>query len=157
MQNNVSFVPISFYKDHKYFRHIIEALTDPQIDNDLLAYHAAVLVKGHSIIATGVNKSKTSGLVRAYAPHDRMTIHAEIDCLLKARKKHDLRGTTIYVGRKLKKFETLSMSKPCETCHTLLQQYGVRHAYYTDASGKISYIDISQKYIKNKTWHIERT
>ena len=126
-------------------------LNHPNKD-DLLAIHAAVLVSGNSIIAMGSNKPKSNGLVRRYAPHDRMTIHAEVDCILKARKKHNLQGATIYVGRKLKKEDIFSMSKPCETCNTILQKYGVRHVYYTNAFGGVEYLDSSDLYYKDLDW-----
>lgn len=154
MHNIISRVPISFYKDHKYFRHIVEILSNHPGEDALLALHAAVLTHGSTILSVGMNKPKSNGLVRAYAPHDRMTIHAEVDCILKARKKHDLTGTTIYVGRKLKRHDLFSMSKPCATCHAIMKQYGVRHVFYTNEFGSIEYFDTRKEYIKDPLWHV---
>ncbi len=151
-QNNI---PISFYRDHRYFRHIIDVLQEHPHSDELLSIHAAVLIQGKTIISVGWNKPKSNGLVRTYAPHDRMTIHAEVDCVLRGRRKHDLTGSTIYVARKYKEHDYLTMSAPCSTCYTILRRYGVRHVYYTNGNGSIEYIDTKKDYQKNKNWALE--
>jgi deoxycytidylate deaminase len=59
-----------------------------------------------------------------------MSTHAEMDAVLKARGKIDLRGSKIYVIR-TKLSGGLGMAKPCEICQHILFNYGVKRAYYS--------------------------
>lgn len=135
-------------KNHKYFRHTLPILTDHPFERELISCHSAVLVKGSNIISVGLNKPKRHGLVASYAPHDRMTIHAEVDAILKARRKHDLRGSVLYVARVLKASTMLSLSKPCATCHKIINNYGIHHVFFTTYMEGIGYVNVKKHYSK---------
>lgn len=106
-----------------------------------LEYHlCAVLVRGGSVISVGFNKRNTNAFVEHYTDLARgqrdwcMSTHAEMDAVLGARSKTDLRGTKIFVIRKhldTKNYSTFGLAKPCEICQHVLYNYGVRRAYYT--------------------------
>lgn len=51
-------------------------------------------------------------------------------------KTHYLSGCDIYVIR-LMRDGSLGMSKPCQTCLTMIQKMGIRRVYYSDANGDI--------------------
>jgi len=104
-------------------------------------YHlCAVMVRGGSVVSVGYNKRNTNGFVEHYTDLARgqrdwcMSTHAEMDCVLQARSKTDLRGCKIYVVRKhvnIKKYGTFALAKPCEICQHVLYNYGIRRAFYT--------------------------
>lgn len=100
----------------------------------------AVLVRGGSVVSVGFNKRNTNGFVEHYTDLAKglrdwnMSTHAEMDAVLQARQKTDLRGMKIYVVRKrqdTEKYGTFGMAKPCEICQHVLYNYGIRRAYYT--------------------------
>lgn len=110
-------------------------------DYDDLEYHlCAIIVRGGSVISVGFNKRATNGFVEHYTDLAKgqrdwcMSTHAEMDAVLQARQKTDLRGAKIYVIRKrqdIKKFGTLGIAKPCEICQHVLYNYGIRRAYFS--------------------------
>lgn len=105
---------------------------DPYLD-----YHlCAILVKGGKILSVGYNKGSTNAfvehfadLVRGYRDYS-LGIHAEMDAVLKARSKTDLKGCKIYVTR-IRRDGELGMARPCEICQKILHTYGIKRAYYT--------------------------
>jgi len=106
-----------------------------------LEYHlCSIIVRGGSVISVGYNKKSTNAFVEHYTDIAKgqrdwcMSTHAEMDAVLGARAKTDLRGSKIYVIRKLqdiKKRGTFALAKPCEICQHVLYNYGIRRAYYT--------------------------
>lgn len=105
--------------------------------DDPLEYHlCAVIVRGGSVISVGYNRKSTNGFVEHFADLVRgerdycLSTHAEMDSVLRARGKTDLRGTKIYVAR-IKASGGLGMAKPCEICQHILYNYGIRRAYYS--------------------------
>lgn len=91
--------------------------------------HGAVIVKGGSIIATGVNTLKY------YNPDlDILTsVHAEISAIKKVKNKEKLRGSKMYVGR-LACYGP-AQSCPCDNCKKVILEFGIRDVYYTTANG----------------------
>ena len=90
----------------------------------------AVIFKNGKIISTGYNVSKgTSALARKYFQHASM--HAEITAVLRYMYHSDiLKGADIFVYR-----ESIAgvprLSKPCAMCVSVLQEMGIRRAYWS--------------------------
>ena len=102
-----------------------------------LEYHlCAIIVKGGKVLSVGYNKQATNSFVEHFTDRVRgmrdycLSTHAEMDAVLKARSKTDLRGSKIYVARVRRNGE-LGMARPCSICQTVLHSYGVKRAYYT--------------------------
>lgn len=101
----------------------------------------AIIVRGGSVLSVGFNKRQTNGFVEHYTDKIRginrewhISTHAEMDAVLQARNKTDLRGAKIYVIRKhlnFQKADVFGMSRPCNICENVLKAYGVKKAYYT--------------------------
>jgi deoxycytidylate deaminase len=62
-------------------------------------------------------------------------IHAELDCLLKMDKE-DLSYYKMLVLR-IDRNESLTMSKPCSGCQSLLSQFNLKEIWYSDKNGNI--------------------
>lgn len=92
--------------------------------------HGAVIVKGGSIISTGVNKwrSKTPNppVNEGYNPD--LSYHAEIDAINHANT--DLNGATIYVAR-INKHGEERLSRPCSRCASAIKEAGIKKVVYT--------------------------
>lgn len=87
----------------------------------------AVLVDKRPI-CTGFNKLKSHPKFANPAKHIKISIHAEIDCLLKAKK--DVRGTEIYVYREYRN-GIPAMARPCPNCIQELKRAGIRKIFYS--------------------------
>lgn len=92
--------------------------------------HGAVIVKGGSVISTGINKFKNhpSVIMDVQKIHEVCHTHAEIDAL---RKAGNVKGATIYVARINKQGKT-RMSRPCNNCYSAIIQAGINKIVYTD-------------------------
>lgn len=114
----------------RYLKMALATLRGMELDPQLSAHHAAVIVSGGSILSVGVNKFKRNGFIDTYKHHDFCNTHAECDAVLKVRKKIDLRNAKIYVAR-LRRDGQTGNSKPCPMCATVLERYGIRRVFYT--------------------------
>lgn len=90
---------------NKFFRIALQNAMEHDYSD--LEYHlCAVIVKGGSVISVGFNKRNTNGFVEHYTDLARgqrdwcMSTHAEMNAVLLARGKTDLRGAKIFVVRK---------------------------------------------------------
>lgn len=90
--------------------------------------HGAIIVKSGSVISVGVN-SYFNDYRNVSDPTTEGSIHAEV-AALKACRKVDLTGATIYVAR-INKTGKPMMSKPCKRCEKALRERGVKKVYYT--------------------------
>lgn len=124
---------------NKFFRIALQYANEHDY-GDLEYNLCAVIVRGGNVISVGYNQRKTNSFVEHYTDRAKgqrdfqISTHAEMDAVLQARAKTDLRGCKIFVIRKhldTKKFDTFGMSKPCEICQHVLYNYGIRRAYYT--------------------------
>ena len=93
--------------------------------------HGAVLFADGKVICEGYNKMLS----------DRYSIHAEVDVLLKARKKYNsnLPKCDLIVVRITGRKNCLAMSKPCERCAKIIEECGVNRAYYSCSESKTVY------------------
>lgn len=93
--------------------------------------HSALLVKGGSVIATGLNKNKIG---EAKNPlYKRKKIHAELDLLSKFTPE-EIRGAILYVAG-IRNGEIL-YSCPCSTCQSLIKNYNLKAVYYSNLAGE---------------------
>ena len=89
----------------------------------------AVIVKKKTILSRGHNYAHKS----AKKLHPRFqewshSVHAEVDCILKART--DLRGAVIYVIRIGSNGE-FRFAKPCKHCRAYLKHVGIKKMFYS--------------------------
>jgi len=90
--------------------------------------HGAVIVKGGSVISTGINKFRNNpeniptNLVKTSC-----SVHAEVDAI---RKVKDIKGATIYVARVNKAGQGV-LSRPCDNCFEEIQKAGIRKVVHT--------------------------
>lgn len=120
---------------NKFFRIALQNAREH--DFDTLEFKlCSVITRGGSIISVGFNKRNTNGFVDYYSELAKgqrafcESTHSEMDAVLQARDKTDLRGCKIHVLR-LKENDTLGLAKPCEICEHVLYNYGIKKAFYT--------------------------
>ena len=119
-----------------------EAENEPRLNYRL----AAVVVRGGSVIGTGLNfydckswatKMSSVAIRGGAVPKNSKYVntHAEMAAVYDAVKKTgDVAGAKIYVAR-LSKSGEFASAKPCEVCQAILYRYGVRKAVFSiDAS-----------------------
>jgi len=127
---------------HKYLQRAIKNAHDHDFTDLTMDFKlCAIIAKGGVVLSVGFNKAQTNGFVEHYTDQikgDRdynMTTHAEMDAVLSARSKTDLRGSKIYVARIRPPGnldgKSIGMAKPCEICQNVLWAYGIKRAYYT--------------------------
>jgi deoxycytidylate deaminase len=98
--------------------------------------HVAFLIRSGIIEKIGTNKKRTHPETRKHPYHEGFVgIHAELDCLLKMDKE-DLSDYNMLVIR-VDNNGKLNMSKPCEGCQSLLQQFNIKEVWYSDPKGQI--------------------
>lgn len=103
----------------------------------------AVIFKGSRILGAGYNRVGASQN-RLKTTHWPDSIHAEVDALLDALRRHpasELRGADILVIR-LKKDGAFGLALPCEHCYTTLVNTGIRRIYFSDNNGDFSEIRV---------------
>lgn len=93
---------------------------------------ACIVCKGE-VISCETNHIKTHPLQAKYASKpDRIHLHAEIACLVRARwPKNNVAGGHMYVGRLLKN-GSWGSSKPCAGCFAAIEHAGITKVTYYD-------------------------
>jgi deoxycytidylate deaminase len=90
--------------------------------------HGAVIVKGGSVISTGINKFRNHPEnVQPEFIKTSCSVHAEVDAI---RKVSNLKGATIYVARVNKKNQD-ALSRPCDNCWAEIRKAGIRKVVHT--------------------------
>ncbi len=117
--------------ENKFLSKAMEMARQHPYRKSVVSLHAAVIVRGGCIISIGINKPKRNVFVDMHAYHPGCTIHAEIDAILKVRKRTDLTGAKIYVARIKKSDGETGSSKPCPMCQTVIKKFGIKKVYYT--------------------------
>lgn len=110
---------------------------------ELQYLHAAVLVRGGSILSRGFNKPKRNMFVDTYRHHEGCNIHAEVSAILNCRKKIDLRGSKLYVARARRLDGESANSKPCSSCQVILRRYGIKKVFYSLEGGKYKMMKVN--------------
>ena len=104
-----------------------------------------VLVYKGQVLSIGWNcENKTSPVQKQYnslrdydpnASGDRSTLHAEMMAMLKARWLDiDWRNVSMFVCR-IRKDDSIGMSKPCPACRGYAIKLGIRNFYFTTNDG----------------------
>jgi len=88
----------------------------------------AVLVNKRPVVF-GFNKFKSHTKYANPEIHAKISVHAEIDCIIEAKDK-DIRGWSVYVYREDCN-GAVANSRPCEDCLTELKKRGIRKIYFT--------------------------
>lgn len=123
----------------KYYRFLKRAFEEATKSNALHA-HGAVIVKGNRIISSGWSQDKTHPLLLEY--HTLVDkLHAETHAVFRRRHNEDFNGSTIFVVR-LRKGNKPGLSRPCDLCAKILEEYGVNKAIYSEQDGTVSYMEI---------------
>ena len=86
---------------------------DESKNSDYRIKVGAVLVVGKNMIR-GFNKIKSHPRYANPEMHRKISIHAEIDCILKSRD-YDIDGSSIYVYRETRDGD-IANSRPCVAC-----------------------------------------
>lgn len=87
--------------------------------------HGAVIEKGGSIIASGVNSSKaTAPKVNVYSTH------AEVDAINAAGDDNCI-GASLYVARVARGKNKIANSKPCKRCMAYIMTKGIKRIIYS--------------------------
>jgi len=90
--------------------------------------HGAVIVKGGSVLATGINKERNHPMmVSSEHIKTHCSVHAEIDAL---KKTDNARGATIYIARVNKRGQARN-SRPCKYCYEDIKNSGIKKIIYT--------------------------
>ena len=88
----------------------------------------SVIVRKSTEISKGYNKLKTHS--RSTSPYK--CLHSEMVSVISARQS--LKGCTIYVYREDRN-GNMAMAKPCQYCHFMLVEAGIKKVYYTTETG----------------------
>jgi len=97
-------------------------------DNSDFRIKVGAVLANKRPIVTGFNKIKTHPEFANPEIHEKISIHAEIDCLIKTKFQH-INGTDIYVYRESNGVP--AMARPCKSCLKELKSRGVRRIYYS--------------------------
>ena len=131
---------------HKFINQAIKLAQNSHYENKIHFRHAAIITRGASVISKGINKAKRNAFVSIYSYHKNpgCDIHAEVDAILRARKKSDLRGTRLFVARVSRTGIKISNSRPCPMCINVMQKYGIIKAYYSINKNEYGIIDLNK-------------
>ena len=75
---------------------------------------------------TGYNKNKTDPKFANPSKHERISVHAELDCL---ERGIVYTGSELYVYRELEGVP--AMARPCNHCMKFIREAGIERIYYT--------------------------
>lgn len=104
------------------------------IEADKSTHHkvsiGAILVNKGKIVSRGFNKMRHN--VSEHAKWNN-SLHAEIDCLLKAPRTK-IEGSTLIIYRKLRN-GALGLARPCNFCMAAIEEFKVKKIIYTTYDG----------------------
>jgi len=100
---------------------------------------AAVIFDKHKIISVGINSKRHSNKLHPNFRKWEGSIHAEQDCILRART--DLRRASMLVIRVNKQGE-LRLALPCIHCQQYIHYVGIKKCYYSDSTGEIKLMEV---------------
>ena len=109
-------------------RALAEAALNPHYPQWKLA---ALIVKGGSVISTGLSKRRNDPL--NVPGGENCSEHAEAAALRRARKSN-LSGATAYIARIGRDGEP-KLAKPCSECEQALRDAGIKKIVYTTEEG----------------------
>lgn len=64
------------------------------------------------------------------------SVHAELHAIIRAPRRDDLVGGTIYIATVRARTNTIGLAKPCMLCENLLYEVGISRVIFTTNAGK---------------------
>lgn len=100
--------------------------------NPTLEYNlCSIIVRGGKVLSVGFNKRLCNSFTHHYKVTEHCaTTHAEMDAILRQRKKIRFDGAKIYTVR-IRADGSVANSRPCPMCTEVLTAYGIKKAFYT--------------------------
>lgn len=107
----------------------------------------ALIIKGGKIVSIGFNNNKYHSIIDKYNNKDYpITLHAEMNAILKARAKGiNIKGSKMLVLRLLSD-GSVAIAKPCEVCQRIIKDYGIKRVKYTINNNNIGLLKVSELY-----------
>ena len=102
---------------------------------DLRTFHTTFVLKKNKIISIGINSNKTHPETEKCDYNHEVTLHSELDAILKLNKISKSNHYT-FVNVRLKKDKTVANSKPCKGCQNLLSRINYKNFFYSTENGK---------------------
>lgn len=105
--------------------------------------HGAVITKGGRVLSVGINSYRNyPTTVLGGGSADAFSTHAEV-AAIKAARKSDLKGATLWVAR----VSSLGarLSAPCQSCMDVIMSSGVKRVVFTTNTSRIVDMRIVQK------------
>lgn len=138
MQTSISLQPSVLTRSQRSYLNRAMKLAEL---SQVVQRHGAVLVKGGSVIAAGVNSYTNdpsmfpvSYLNNAKVPHASrgklLSVHAEIAAIRRASPAQ-LKGAVLYVAR-VTKDGSVGLSAPCAHCASVLIKAGIKKVIFTE-------------------------
>lgn len=103
-------------------------LAQRQADQSLYKIKVGAVLSGKRPLSVGHNKLKTHPQYADPERHTKISIHAEIDCLIKSDTS--VTGDTIWVFR-YGKDGNPGLARPCVDCMRELKSFGIKKIYYS--------------------------
>ena len=97
--------------------------------------HVTLLIRGSKIVSHGINLSKTDTF--AYKIYKYPYVHSELNAIKSCPRNIDITKCWILNVRLSKNRSKLMMSRPCRSCTKLIDAFGIRDVYFTNASGEM--------------------
>lgn len=124
-------------------RKILDLLETVAIDVESVtrSRHAAAIVYKNTILSIGTNRNVTHPFQKRFATHeDAIWIHAEIDAINKAIKRHGtdlVKRSSLYVLRVKHEGNCIvrANSRPCSGCQQAIATFEIRNVFYTMDNG----------------------
>jgi tRNA(Arg) A34 adenosine deaminase TadA len=138
----------------RFFRASLRAIEDAGRDPELTAWVGAAIVRGGALIGTGANRRGMHAYVRRFWRQHRAwcaSVHAEIDAVVRARRRHDLRGCRMYVARITRAGDT-AMARPCGMCMDALGRHGFTEVLYTVDGGRWASEAVPPLQVRTTRW-----
>lgn len=96
----------------------------------------AVLVRQGKVISIGSNVYKTHPQqISCFTNEHGSSIHAELNAII-GHSRHLFKKATIYTVR-IRADNTISISRPCKSCISILKDLGIKKMLYSDRTGSI--------------------
>lgn len=133
-EQNESLDLLEVLQGHRLYRILIQELENHPHKGEMAFLHSSLIVRGGKVLSVGINSPSQNGFCRHYAAYDQTQLHAEFSCVNKIRRKINLRGCTMYNCR-MTRGGKISISKPCESCETMLREYGFKKVVFTTQKG----------------------
>ena len=104
-------------------------------NRDHRSAHVAFLIKKSKIQIIGWNKKRGHPCCQKHPYPENVTIHAELDVILKAHTEDYTRMTLAVV--RIDRNGKIRNSKPCPGCQSVINQVGIKDLWYSSEEDNI--------------------